>query len=205
MISIHVIFWLMVIFFALIGYLRGWQKEVIALTGLIASISALNQFGYPIVTFMNNAPFVEPIVDADPLAMHRREFMVQAIFHVVIAFFSYQVVARLADVTPGGKLGARLRGALEKQIIGAIVGAANGYLLVGGLWGFLEYRITENGYERLLPLNQPYPFEMDVLTRPAVETAAMSLAEYLPMGVLTPAVWLILFFAAFFIVIIALI
>jgi uncharacterized membrane protein required for colicin V production len=48
MISLIVFFWFMVGFFALIGYFRGWQKEVIALAGLVASIAALQQFGFQI-------------------------------------------------------------------------------------------------------------------------------------------------------------
>ena len=41
MISRAIIFWIMVVFFSLIGYLRGWQKEAIALSGLIASVAVL--------------------------------------------------------------------------------------------------------------------------------------------------------------------
>jgi hypothetical protein len=209
MISSHIIFWLMVLFFGIVGYMRGWQKEVIAATGLIASIAALQQFGYLIATLMS--PLVslftlrrtEGLVN--PFAMQQHQFWVQALFHVTLAFFSFQMVARLAESSSaGGRLGPRLRGALEKRIIGAAIGAINGYLLVGTLWGFLEYQLSPAGYVRLPP-GQPYPFDASTIIRPDITSSAMVVAEWLPLGVFSPAIWLILFFVAFFVVIIALI
>ncbi len=45
MISLQFIFFFMIIFFSMIGYMRGWQREVISLTGLIGAIAMLVQFG----------------------------------------------------------------------------------------------------------------------------------------------------------------
>jgi uncharacterized membrane protein required for colicin V production len=209
MISIHIVFWLMVIFFAIIGYIRGWQKEVIAATGLIASIAALHQFGYPVITLLS--PVVGTIAQRrpdgllNPFAVQQHQFWVQAIFHTVLAFFSFQMVARLADMpAAGGRLGPRIRGALEKRVIGAAIGAVNGYLLVGTLWGFLEYALSPIGYVRLPP-GQPYPFDPNVIVRPSMASSAMVVAEWLPLGILSPGLWLLIFFIAFFIVIVALI
>jgi hypothetical protein len=84
------------------------------------------------------------------------------------------------------------------------LGAINGYLFIGALWGFLEYVITPAGYVQLPP-GQPYPFEPSVIIRPDFASTAMTVAEWLPMGMWSPAIWLVLFFVAFFIVIIALI
>ena len=200
MISLHIIFYLMILFFAMIGYLRGWQKEVIALTGLIGSLAALNQFGYDIVKGISGFANSDPNIVVDPIV----KFWTQAVFHSVIAFFSYQVVARLADQVLGGRLGERVRTNLEKRILGLIFGAINGYLLIGGLWSFLEYDITPSGYE-LFPVGQPYVFNNpDVIMRPVTETA-IRMVNYLPVGLLSPTWWLVLFFIAFFVVIVALI
>jgi uncharacterized membrane protein required for colicin V production len=198
MISIVVFFWFMVLFFTLIGYFRGWQKEVIALAGLVASIAALQQFGYQSANILADG-FNWP---RDSEAWRQQQFWIQAIFHLIIAFFSYQVVARLAATAAGGKLGARLRVTLEKGIIGALFGALNGYLVVGTLWSFLEYQMTADGYVRLAA-GEPYVFS-DHIIRPA-EAMSMTLIQYLPMGLFTPTIWLILFFLVFFVVIIALI
>lgn len=216
MVSLSFLFWFMVIFFALIGYLRGWQREVIALTGLIASIAALSQFGDDLSRLIS--AFVGT-AGGDILAARRQEFWIQAVFHALIAFFSYQVVAKLAEQAMGGGLTERLRADLEKRILGALIGAINGYLFIGALWGFLEYRIDSVGYVRL-PANECYPFESTVVVRPvpdcfpvdsgiifdqAVNPTARGLADLLPQGVLSPTIWLILFFLSFFVVIIALI
>lgn len=198
MISIVVFFWFMVGFFALIGYFRGWQKEVIALAGLVASIAALQQFGYPIANILADA-FNWP---TEGESWRQQQFWVQATFHLVITFFSYQVVARLAATAAGGKLGARLRVTLEKGIIGAMFGALNGYLVVGTLWSFLEYEMAADGYLRLGP-DIDYVFSEHIV-RPT-EAMTMTLIEYLPMGLFNPTIWLIFFFVVFFIVIIALI
>lgn len=204
MVSLHFVFWFMVIFFTLIGYLRGWQREVIALSGLVASIAALSQFGDSITGLIGGLTGSVQPNPADPFAFQRQQFWIQAIFHGIIAFFSYQVVARIANQATGGRLGERLRSGLERRVIGAMIGAFNGYLTIGSIWGFLEYQITSNGYVQIPP-GQPYPFDPSVIVRPDATAAAAAVANYLPMGLFSPSIWLILFFISFFIVIIALI
>ncbi|HZD09835.1 MAG TPA: CvpA family protein [Candidatus Binatia bacterium] len=204
MVSLHFVFWFMIVFFTLIGYLRGWQREVIALSGLVASIAALSQFGDSITGLIGGLTGTIQNNPLDPFAFQRQQFWIQAIFHATIAFFSYQVVARLADQATGGRLGERLRSGLERRVVGALIGAINGYLAIGSIWGFLEYQITGSGYIQLPP-GQPYPFDPSIIVRPEAAAAASSVASYLPMGLLSPSVWLILFFVSFFIVIIALI
>lgn len=197
MISLPVFFWFMVGFFAFIGYFRGWQKEVIALAGLVASIAALQQFGYQIVNIMTSVFGWE--IGSE--AWQQQQFWVQATFHLIITFFSFQVVARLADNAASGKVGARLRATLEKGIIGILFGGLNGYLVIGTLWSFLEYQLTDEGYVQLGPDQRSYVFSTEYITRP-MDTV---LVDYLPMAIFTPTVWLIFFFVVFFIVIVALI
>lgn len=204
MISISLFFWFMVVFFALIGYLRGWQREVIALSGLVASIAALSQFGDDLTRLVGAFVTVGDTTIDPQSALMRQRFWIQALFHALVAFFSYQVVARIANQATGGRLSERIRANLEKQILGAFIGALNGYLFIGGLWGFLEYRLTQGGYAQLGP-NEMYPFGADLITRPIADAAAATLATFLPQGVFSPTVWLILFFVSFFIVIVALI
>jgi uncharacterized membrane protein required for colicin V production len=195
----------MILFFAMIGYLRGWQKEVIALTGLVASIAFLSTFG---ASFINRFPSAIPDVALGPEGVAqagKTRFMIQALFHCSLAFFSYQVVTRLADQVSGGRIGERVRANLERRIVGALIGAVNGYLLVGGLWSFLEYEITPVGYVQL-PLGIAYAFDPLVI-RPIADSVAMRVAtDMLPLAAgFSPTLWLIFFFIAFFVVIIALI
>jgi uncharacterized membrane protein required for colicin V production len=204
MVSLQIMFWAFVLFFTVVGYLRGWQREVLALTGLVASLAALSQFGYEMVTALSTIlGGTDPLELVDYFALRRQQFWVQAIFHSSIAFFSYQVVARLANQALGGRLGERVRANLERKIVGAMIGALNGYLFVGGLWGFLEHELTQTGYVRL-PEGVPYAFSTDVVARPIGEASAF-IVNYLPVGIISPTWWLIIFFLAFFVVIIALI
>lgn len=202
MISLQFIFFFMIIFFSMIGYMRGWQREVISLTGLIGAIAMLVQFGDTLTGLVGSVAGGPNLID--PYSVRRQQFWIQAIFIIIVAFFSYQVVARLADQALGGRFGERLRGGLEKRILGALFGALNGYLLIGSLWGFLEYQITQGGYVRL-PLGEPYPFDPSVIVRPIADASAAALADMLPFGVFSPTVWLVLFFASFFFIIAALI
>jgi hypothetical protein len=135
---------------------------------------------------------------------NQARFWVQAIFHSAIAFFSYQMVTRLADQVSRGRIGDRVRANLEKRIVGAMIGAANGYLFVGSLWAFLEYMVTPTGYQQL-PLGALYAFH-PLIIRPVEGTSWIIASRFLPMTAsINPTWWLVLFFIAFFVVIVALI
>lgn len=193
----------MILFFAFIGAIRGWQREVIAISGLTGSIAVLTSFGYQIVVLGSSLTQALGRSVPDEISIQRQGFWIQFVFHVLIAFFSYQVIARLASNTPGGRIGDRLRVGFQQRFIGGCLGIVNGYMVVGGLWSFLEYQLGINGYQRLAP-GVEYLFAPTV-TRPLLDPNALDLGSYLPLGMFSPAVWLILFFISFFIVIIALI
>lgn len=200
MISLEWVFFMLVIFFALIGSIRGWQREVLAMAGLIGSIAALTQFGYRFVNLL--AGFL-PITNTEvtPEVFQQRQFFaIQAFFICTIAFFSYQVVAKLAERGGGGNRGDQLREGFQKRFIGGILGAFNGYLLWGSLWCFLEFDLTSGGYIRR-PFGD-YVFDSGVITPPPT---GGSIVEWLPLALIGSNMWLLLFFITFFIVIIALV
>lgn len=209
MISIQFVFISMVIFFGMVGAIRGWQKEVIATAGLIGAVAFLYQFGDYLLTlgnvFFRFADTATSNLPADTITL-QRQFWIQAIFLSLIAFFSYQIISSLADRAPGTSRGDRVRYGFQSRFIGAVVGMFNGYLLVGSLWGFLEYRIIATGYERIN--SNTYPFQasgfVTKVQAEAIDTA-INVVEYLPLNVFGPGIWLLLFFISFFIVIIALI
>jgi len=180
MISLGTWFWLMVIFFAIIGIGRGWTKEIIATSGLVLSLFALNQFGYYLVSLLGAA--VDPTAPGyDPMAVRRQQFYILTAVHLFITFFSYQ-----GPTLAGGRLSERLRvrDSLQDKVLGALVGAVNGYLIVGTIWAFLEFNVTPTeGWVRL-PANEFYPFPIETLTRPVAELA--SLIEKLPLPALSP-------------------
>lgn len=204
MISLHIVFYLMILFFALIGYLRGWQREVIALTGLVASIAFLSTFGQEVINLWPSAAITEGMVPEAISRANQARFWIQAIIHSAIAFFSYQMVTRLADQVARGRLGDRVRANLEKRIVGSLIGATNGYLFVGTLWAFLEYVVTPTGYQQLPP-GALYAFH-PLIVRPVEGASLIIASRFLPMTAsINPTWWLVLFFIAFFVVIVALI
>jgi uncharacterized membrane protein required for colicin V production len=190
-------------FFAMVGYLRGWQREVITMFGLVGGVAMLQRFAFEILNFLGVV--AEPGATQEQLlAARRSQVLVQVVIFVLIAFFSYQIVGALAVRVSGGKLAERIRASLERRIIGLLFGTLNGYLIVGTFWGFLEYQPVAEGYEQLLP-GLPYPFDPSVIVRPLADSAALAFAGWLPLGIFNPDIWLIIFFVMFFFVIVALI
>lgn len=172
----------MVAFFALIGTLRGWTREVIATAGLILSLFTLNQFGFFLVGLLGAT--ADAIAQgADPIPIRRQQFYILMTIHLIITFFSYQGPA-LAGARFGERL--RIRDSLQDKVLGAIIGALNGYLIIGTLWAFLEYQITASSTWARLPFGIPYPFDPATLTRPGAEAAVNSLIENLPLPLLSP-------------------
>jgi hypothetical protein len=173
MLSLGTLFWLMVLFFGIIGSLRGWTREVIASAGLILSLFALNFFGYWVLS----APTV---ASSSP---ERIRFYWLAVFHLTFAFFSYQ-----GPVLAGTRFGERLRvrDNFQDKLLGLMIGTMNGYLIVGTLWSFLEYRIQPTRDWLRLPIGEPYPFDATILIRPEVTAGLDSIVSKLPIPLLVP-------------------
>jgi len=182
MISLGTFFWLMVSFFSLVGALRGWTKEVIATSGLVLSLFAINQFGAQLVGILGSVGNAAAAA-SETVPVERREFYILSIVHLTITFFSYQ-----GPTFAGRRVGDRLRvrDSVQDKVLGAIVGAINGYLMVGTVWAFLEYRVL--GANNWIALNPgvPYPFDPLVLARPAIDSTLLSLIGNLPIPLLAP-------------------
>ncbi|WP_420629936.1 CvpA family protein [Candidatus Leptofilum sp.] len=174
MLSLGSLFWLMILFFAIIGSLRGWTREVIATSGLILSLFAINQFGNLFLGIVPSGGAIPP---------ERQRFYYLAILHLLIAFFSYQ-----GPAFAGSRFGERLRvrDTFQDKLLGLIVGALNGYLIIGSLWSFLEYRIQAPGQWIRLLDNEFYPFDPAVLVRPNVAGELGTLMTRLPLPLLEP-------------------
>lgn len=241
MVSLQIVFLVAIILSALVGMVRGWQKEVMTMTGLIFSIAVLHFTGFAMVELLgwrsielqvvrtqNEAGVVQletaytesaspypctsipqdaytellgvtPALDPNLIA-HRSEFYVQAIFHSLIAIFSYHV-GRSGQNTETGARAARVRSVVERGLLGLGIGSVNGYLLFGTLWGFLEYRLTPSGYIRLNQACQ-YAFYPDV-QRP-FEDSAVRVIQSLPQAeTFGLGMWMVIFFVAVFFVVIA--
>jgi len=203
MINLLLLFAILVVFFAMVGYLRGWQREIITMFGLVGGIAMLQRFAYQILRLFNTIS-PEGATPEEILDDRRGQIFIQVAIFTLIGFFSYQIVGALASRVAGGKLAERIRATLERRIIGFLFGGINGYLIVGTFWGFLEYEPIAEGYSHLAP-GITYPFDPSIIIRPLADTPALNFTDYLPLGILSPNVWLVIFFVMFFFVIIALI
>ncbi len=203
MISIELMFYLAVLLFGGIGAIRGWQKEVIAMAGLIGSIAFLHQFGATLANY--GSPLVSFLSGTSGDPTQREIFWVQFLFHITIAFFSYQIIGSIADRAPGRR-GEQFRSGFQNAFIGFVIGVINGFFLFGTLWAFLEYQIVNNGEKMYVRYDQNVNFFAPYIDRTVnVATIFNDVVNYLPLNLFTPGVWLLVFFFSFFIVIIALV
>lgn len=120
MIQLSGVLIVMSIFFGVIGFLRGWNKELISTAGIILGLFALFQFDGLLrgVLLRGVAP--------------DQVFLVQSTLFCAVVFFAYQTRALGRADGPGG------RDRLQESVLGAIVGFINGYLIWGTLWYFMD-------------------------------------------------------------------
>lgn len=154
MIYIEAIFWLFIFFFAVIGMIRGWAKELLVTFAVILSLfimAVLQQF----------VPFIrEAVLNAnkgDPQAV----FWFRTILLTILVFFGYQGpnIAKLVGSTKF------VREKLQDSLLGLFLGAVNGYLVIGTLWYFLDqarYPFTE----LILPTLSPTAKDMILFLPP---------------------------------------
>lgn len=121
MIQLSAMMWTLALFFGIIGSLRGFNRELISLAGIILGLFALFQF--------------DSLIRGTLLVGVGRDqvFIVQALIFIAIVFFAYQTRAIIGD---GGRRDGR--DSLQSGILGAIIGFINGYLIWGSLWYFMD-------------------------------------------------------------------
>jgi uncharacterized membrane protein required for colicin V production len=124
MVSLTVVFWMYVVLFAIIGAMRGWAKELMVTFSVVLSLFIVNLL----------EQFVPPLREGIGVLPR---FWVRMLLVTLLVFFGYQ--------TPNIRAiaGARFaRERLQDVLLGLIIGALNGYLVVGSLWYFMD----EAGY-----------------------------------------------------------
>lgn len=119
MIQLYSLMWILGAFFGLIGLMRGWNKEVIASAGILLAMFALLQF--------------DPILRGTLLLSFSREntFFLQVLVFFIIVFIAYRNRS-FGQTDAGQRIG------LQGTILGGVVGFANGYLVGGTLWYFMD-------------------------------------------------------------------
>lgn len=122
MVPLNTVFWVMVLMFAMIGALRGWVRELLVTLAIISAY-------FLRWLFLNIVPFVREYLQArSPI----EKFYIFSILFALMAIFGYAGPAMSPYLA-----GKARREKIQDLLLGFIIGAVNGYLLVGTIWGFL--------------------------------------------------------------------
>ncbi|MGD2156175.1 MAG: CvpA family protein [Anaerolineales bacterium] len=148
MISLMVVFIIFVIFFAVMGGLRGWAKELLVIFSVVLSlfmIFALEKFANPyVIPFPDVPPYLEDAVSDQAMpapflqlpeqsqSIFESQFWLRFILVIILTFFGYQTpgLARLA--------GAARREKIQDFLLGLVFGGVNGYLIIGTIWAYMH-------------------------------------------------------------------
>jgi hypothetical protein len=168
--TMPLVFGLLVVLFAVIGSLRGWAKELLVACSLVLAMfinMLLDKYATGLLATLS-APEV---------------FGVRAGVFALLTYFGY-LTPRLPWI-PADRF---LRERLQDWLLGAVLGALNGFLLFGSIWFFLH----KAGY--------PFPgFEPAQLSAKSPEIVSMM--QYMP-PVLLGEMWVFVAVAVAFIFVI---
>jgi hypothetical protein len=157
-VSLTVVFWMYIILFAVIGAMRGWAKELMVTFAVV--------LGLFLITVLET--YVGIVRNTIVSTGGRSLFWLRTTIVILLVFFGYQ--------TPNlrGLAGPRFaRERLQDTLLGFMIGALNGYLVVGTIWYYLH--------------DAGYPFPVIVPPTPAdpYYDTAIRLIEALPPDWLT--------------------
>ena len=159
MIPISTVFWIFVIFFALLGFVRGWAREILVTASVILAFFVI----FVIETYI---PFVQNFFAGyqvpESAVMPIQQFWFRSVILVVLVFFGYETPSIPRISGPRFK-----RDNFRDSALGFILGGFNGYLVFGTLWAFLH----DAGY--------PYDFVVQPLTQASMDMISRLPPNYL--------------------------
>jgi hypothetical protein len=159
MVSMTVLFWLFVVLFAIIGAMRGWAKEILVTFSVLLAI-------FIIVLMETYLPILSP----DSSLSQTSRFWIKTAVIAMLVFFGYQTPNLRALAGP-----RFARDRVQDILLGLILGAVNGYLIVGSIWFYM----AEAGY--------PFePYFIPPNPNTAMGEAAINLLERMPPVYLVP-------------------
>jgi len=126
MISLIVVFWMYVILLAAVGAMRGWAKELLVSFSVVLCL-ALNHVLKKYIPLVSMLPVV-PAEGTTPYL-----FWIRASVLAGLVYFGYQTVVSIPHLA-----GKATRERLADTLFGLVMGAFNGYLIVGTVWFYLH-------------------------------------------------------------------
>lgn len=126
MVPIETVFLGLVLLFGIIGALRGWAKE------LLVSFSVILARFIEYVC-LNYVPILKESLQSFRDTSSDTWFFVRLIIFIILVSFGYATTALSAH------LGSRARKEkFQDTLLGVFLGAINGFMVVGVIWGFLD-------------------------------------------------------------------
>ncbi|MBE3067175.1 MAG: CvpA family protein [Chloroflexi bacterium] len=174
MVSLSFVFWMYVILFGIIGGMRGWAKELLVTFSVILALTFTTLLEHYV-------PFVRDVLQKDNAVLY---FWLRTIILILVIFFGYQ--------TPHlSRFAAKMtREKFQDILLGAFLGAINGYLIAGTIW----YYMADSGY--------PFP---NVITAPSGDIAKMAetMLHYMPPKLLgIPGIYFAVVIAFIFVIVV---
>ncbi len=177
MVYLNLIFYLLVIIFAVIGAMRGWAKEM-----LVTASAILGLF---VITVLET--YVKGLTATFAEHGSTGQFWMRVAILVILAFFGYQT-PNLPRI--GGERFMRER--LQDSLLGIFLGALNGYLIIGSIWYFL----ADANYQAISYIIPPDP-----TTGPG--QAAIKLLTYMaPAWLGVPCIYFAIALAFIFVIVV---
>jgi uncharacterized membrane protein required for colicin V production len=153
MMQLSTFLWSMIAMFGVVGFLRGWTKEIVATAGIILALFTSWQF---------SSILIQPLTQG---ASPEQVFYLYTGLLLIITFFAYQTPSTAARMSEG-RLWASRREGLQERLLGSVIGAVNGYLVFGSIWYYLD--VTQ------------YPFAPYILP-PSPGSASAAMVTSLPL------------------------
>jgi len=185
-IELSAVFWFSVAFFAVIGLMRGWVREIQATAAAVLSMFIIEQISPWVWTILVERTPPE-LLATDPLGTLRRLVMLKAAILLIVVFFGYQGPVLVQFATSGRTKANRPRETIQEGVLGLAVGLLNGYLIIGALWWYVHVG--------------QYPFEWIISPENFPESTSALMISSLPLRYLASP-WLEILVVVFFLIVI---
>lgn len=174
MMSITYVFWMYVVLFAIIGWMRGWAKELLVAFSVILAL-ALNHVIRRYIPLAANLPETDATL-----------FYVRVIVLLVLVYFGYQTVISIPHLAAKGRTEK-----LQDTLFGAFLGALNGYLVAGSVLYYIH--IADYAVQKVI--TKP--------TEPTLVAAVNQMMLYMPPQLLgEPGIYFAIILAFVFVLVV---
>jgi uncharacterized membrane protein required for colicin V production len=172
-VSLIFVFWMYVILFSVIGGMRGWAKEMLVAFSVILALTFTTLLEHYV-------PFIRDVLKVNSPELY---FWIRCIILILLVFFGYQTV-NISRFAP--KMN---REKIQDILLGAFLGAVNGYLIVGTIWYYLA--------------DAKYPFSVITAPTGALLTVSTNMLHYMPPMLLgIPGIYFAVVIAFIFVIVV---